>query len=455
MSNVAVGEPSTPQHPSATDPAPSVDHADQLARLRVPRAAVRVLRPCLLHDGIDALAPELDRELTVAWHEAATADRITTFVPASGAATRLWSEPLESLPDELATRLGAARDAGLPKGLVPFHRYADGTVRTAVEEQVRAATQVAGARARVHFTVPVDHRAAFEAELARIADQVAPTVTLTTSVQDPATDTVAIHLDGRQVLLDDGTPLLRPGGHGALLSELDALGADLVVIRNVDNICVHRLRGHLADWRRRLVGALVAVEQRVHDALRALDAGEADPEVLRELLLRLGITAPEGVDLPRFAWEQLHRPLRVCGMVPDVGHSGGGPFWAADADGIERRQIVEAAEFDTDDPEQQELMRSATHFNPVEIAASLRDHRGEPYDLSAYVDDRAWIVTEKSWNGERIRVLERPGLWNGGMGRWNTLFVELPISVFHPVKTARDLLEPGHDGLLTDDPTEF
>jgi hypothetical protein len=452
MTDIAVaGSARNRGAPRAGDPADLYEDPrweDQLARLRAPRAALRVLRPCLLHDGIDVFAPEIDRDLTLNWLDAATRNRITSFIPASGAATRLWSEPLDKVPPELRQRLEAARDAGLPKGLVPFHRYADGSIRTAVEEQVRAATQVAGPRARVHFTVPVAHRRAFEEELQRIRRTVAPSAGLTTSIQDPATDTVAVHLDGRLVRTPEGDPLLRPGGHGALLAELGRLGADLAVIRNVDNICVHRLRGELAEWRRRLVGALVAVESAVHEMLRALDRGTVDRVALRDLLLRFGLAPPRGESLEAFARDQLHRPLRVCGMVPDVGHSGGGPFWVADEAGMPRRQIVEAAEFDRHDAGQQALMRASTHFNPVEIAASLRDHRGEPYDLEQFIDHRAWIVTEKAYQGDRIRVLERPGLWNGGMGRWITLFVEVPLCVFHPVKSATDLTLPGHDGML-------
>jgi hypothetical protein len=420
-------------------------YAAQLERLRGPRPSVRVVRPCTLGDGVETFGFGVEEELLDRW--TASRERISSFIPASGAATRLWSS-LASAPPELAERLLRAREQGLPKGLVPFHRYPDGSERTAVEEHVREAMELGGPTTRVHFTVGPEVRAIFERELARLREYVAPDALLELGVQDPATDTVAIDEEGEPVYTPEGELLTRPAGHGALLSNLASLGADLVLIKNIDNICAEPARPEVVLWRKRLVGALVAMEERIHQLLRDLDQGKATEMACYEMLQRLKLKPPHGQAVIPFTRAQLARPLRVCGMVPNEGQRGGGPFWVQDAQGVMRRRIVEDVEIDQNYPGQELIIRASTHFNPVEIAASLRDPEGKPYDLDQYVDDSSWLVTRKDHQGRTIRVLERPGLWNGGMAGWTTVFVEMDPCVFQPVKSVTDLLAPAHDGCI-------
>jgi hypothetical protein len=416
-----------------------------MERLRGPRPSVRVVRPCTLGDGVETFGFDVESELLERW--AASKERLSSFIPASGAATRLWSS-LSSAPPELAERLRLAREQGLPKGLVPFHRYPDGTDRTAVEEHVREAMELGGPQTRVHLTVGPEVRSAFEKELARLREHVASEAVLEIGVQDPATNTVAIDEDGELVHTPEGEVLTRPAGHGALLANLASMGADLVLIKNIDNICADPARPEVVLWRKRLVGALVALEERVHHLLREIDQGKATEMACYEMLTRLKLKPPRGASVMEFTRSQLARPLRLCGVVPNEGQRGGGPFWVKDEDGVTRRRIVEDVEIDQNYPGQELIIRASTHFNPVEIAASLRDPDGKPYDLEQYVDDRSWIVTSKDYEGRRIRVLERPGLWNGGMAGWTTVFVEMPPCVFQPVKSVTDLLSPAHDGCI-------
>jgi hypothetical protein len=417
----------------------------QLERLRGPRPSVRVVRPCTLGDGVETFGFDVERELLDRW--AAARGRISSFIPASGAATRLWSS-LASAPPELAARLRRAREEGLPKGLVPFHLYPDGTERTAVEEHVREAMELGGPTTRVHFTVGPESRTLFERELARLREHVAADALLELGLQDPATHTVAIDEKGELVHTPEGEVLTRPAGHGALLSNLAALGGDLVLIKNIDNICADPARPEVVLWRKRLVGALVALEERIHQVVRDIDQGKANELVCYEMLQRLKLKPPRGQAVIPFTRAQLARPLRVCGMVPNEGQRGGGPFWVRDEDGVTRRRIVEDVEIDQNYPGQEHIILASTHFNPVEIAASLRDPDGKPYDLDQYVDDKSWFVTTKEYQGRPIRVLERPGLWNGGMAGWTTVFVEMDPCVFQPVKSVTDLLAPAHDGCI-------
>lgn len=463
---------------------------DALRRLRGPRPVVRLHRPATLGDGILALDAGALDGLGARADEAAAAGRLSTFVPASGAATRLCAALVQAHRDGLDRLADRARAvvapvvahaealavwpeaqaagarpgdagailaalvgedglalAGRPKALVPFHREADGP-RTAFDAQLaeaEALVQDAQGVVRAHFTVSPEHRGAFEAALARAQARTAATLDVRFSVQDPATDTPAVTPEGAPFRTADGWLLFRPGGHGALLGNLAACGGDLVLLKNVDNVGPASDRPSVLRWRRALAGWLVALlDDRVAPAVRALRAGQGTTAARRLVHDVLG--ADLGDD-PAALLDRLARPWRVCGMVPNQGAPGGGPFWAEGPDGI-ALQIVEGVQVDTGDPEQAAIAAQATHFNPVEIVAALRDVDGAPHDLPRWSDPDAGLVTRKTHSGRPLRALEHPGLWNGGMARWNTVFVVVPPGVFRPVKTLSDLLGRAHGGPL-------
>ncbi len=376
----------------------------QLRQLRGPRPTAAMVRPCTVGDGIERLDAADFERLERRWQEVAASGRISSFIPASGAATRLLSTLSGQLPEALVSPFGdRVSDPGsTPKGLLPFHRYAD-HVRTAFDEHIVEAALLgrsAAGEVAAHFTVAASHIERFEAAVESAVSR-APDARFEIgfSVQHPSTDTPCIDADGFPVKTD-GRLLFRPGGHGALLKNLDECGGDVVLVKNIDNIVRDEQRAEVVAWRRRLVGRLV-------EELAAAKAESDD------------------------------RPVRVCGMVPNSGQPGGGPFWVRTSDGGESAQIVEGAQMAEED---KHLLAGATHFNPVDLALALRDPRGAPYSLGDYTDPEAVIVTEKTVQGEQSVVLEHPGLWNGGMARWRTVFVEVPALVFNPVKTIDDLL---------------
>jgi hypothetical protein len=488
--------------------------ARQLELLRNPPPPTHVLRPCQPGDGIRRIAEAERPRLLAAAAGAAAAGRASKFVPASGAASRMFkalredldhpAEPpprdvvelLAGLPrlafcEDLAAALArdgrdlaALRAAGdratilaylleprgldyddRPKGLIPFHRYPDGP-RTAFEEHlVEAAGQVADARrvARLHATVAppfeADFRDLLERARGRFEAPLGVRFAVDFSSQHPSTDTLAADPEGRPFRQDDGTLLLRPGGHGALienLAELAAAGGDLVLLKNIDNVAPDAGKPLVNLWRRLLLGLLVELEGRVARLLARLEGGGAADHGAAaeavELLGELGRALPGGFGAAAPAArrallaERLSRPLRVCGVVRNTGEPGGGPFWVRGGDGEVSAQIVETSQIDAADPGQRAQLASATHFNPVDIACALRDRHGRPHDLARHVDPATVFLAEKSHAGRPLRALERPGLWNGAMAGWNTLFVEVPNETFAPVKTVLDLLRPEHQG---------
>ena len=487
--------------------------ARQLAVLAAPPVHAHLDRPCTIGDGIVRLEPERLEALLARHAEAALAGRVTAFVPASGAASRMFKDLLaaRALPGPLAPGdVASLRDraearaleayvdglprfaffgaldavlasrgldgaslrahgpwrplldallaadaldyAERPKGLLPFHRAAEG-VRTAFEEHlVESATisRDASGRCRLHFTVSPEHRALFEALLeaagAAHGARLGVRFEVGFSEQHPDTDTIAASLEGGPFRDESGRLLFRPAGHGALLRNLAEQGADLVLLKNVDNVAVDRMKSGTSRWSRALVGLAAELAAAAH-VLRARldDAADATavPDAARFAAEALGVG---GVAAERNALaELLDRPVRVCGMVPNTGEPGGGPFWVRGEDGRVTRQIVESAQV-APEAAQQAVLKSATHFNPVLLACALRDRAGRAWDLPRFVDERAAIVTRKSSGGRELLALERPGLWNGAMAAWNTVFVEVPLSVFNPVKTVLDLLRPEHQG---------
>jgi hypothetical protein len=356
-----------------------------------------------------------------------------------------------------------------PKALIPFHRYRapDGgegeEVRTAFEEQlVEAARVVADAEgvARLHFTVPPEARAAIEEHLEaarrRYEGRLGARFEVSFSVQSPATDTLA--LDPKTLgpfRLADGSLLLRPGGHGALLENLQAVadrGGDLVLVKNIDNVQPDRVRGEVVRWKELLGGYLLELRAASGELLGRLEAAAegAVEETERFLGERLGVKVPAafqalpGSERRRRLAERLDRPLRAAGMVVNRGEPGGGPFWVKAPDGTISVQIVERSQIDEAVPSQVRIFNASTHFNPVDLACAVRSFAGEPYDLPRYVDESAVFLAEKNHEGRPLLALEHPGLWNGAMAGWNTAFVEVPETTFSPVKTVFDLLRKEH-----------
>ncbi|MGM0452989.1 MAG: DUF4301 family protein [Thermodesulfobacteriota bacterium] len=348
-----------------------------------------------------------------------------------------------------------------PKGLIQFHRYPDGA-RTAFEEHlVEAADYVrdAGGKCRLHFTVSPEHENRFRSLLTQTGPAYesahSAEFDVAFSRQHPATDTIAVDMENRPFRDQNGRLVFRPGGHGALIENINNLGADIVFIKNVDNVVPDRLKAETYLWKKVLAGCLLELEEQIRGHLRqletddhGLDLGAAEAFVENELGVRLPPEVKSATleKKRRYLIDRLDRPLRVCGMVPSSGEPGGGPFWVKDPDGSESIQIVENAQVDPASEKQQAIVRELTHFNPVDIVCSLRNERGQPYDLRRFVDGSAVFISHKSKDGRDLKALEHPGLWNGGMAFWNTVFVEVPLITFNPVKTVNDLLRDVHQG---------
>ena len=481
----------------------------QLATFRRGIPFTKLKRPCRLDDGIRPLGsldlPAVTRE----FERARAAGRITKFVPASGAGTRMFkfleTARLQGESDKIAAadqlkqfvsglpkfafhrdlknellrqgrqldRLIAEKDyppvidalldslnyANLPKGLLPFHRY-PGTTRTPVAEHLVEAADYAEddeGRARVHFTVSPDHQRAVRQHIEQVRQELAqPTAAwiIGCSVQNPSTDTIAVAMDNRPFRDSRGNLLFRPAGHGALLSNLHALHGDVVFIKNIDNVVTDHLRETSSQYKKLLGGLLVQLQDASFSFLTRLESGtvsSADLEQITEWAKHsLAMTLPDDWSTRThsqkiqwlFTW--LNRPLRVCGMVPNVNHPGGGPFWVEEKDGATSLQIVESSQVDPDSPAQRDIFTSSTHFNPVDMVCGVRDYQGNPFNLDQFVDPDTGFIAKKSYEGRELKALELPGLWNGSMAKWHSVFVEMPRRTFNPVKTALDLLLPEH-----------
>ncbi|WP_373719735.1 DUF4301 family protein [Bacteroides heparinolyticus] len=346
----------------------------------------------------------------------------------------------------------------LPKGLLKFHKYEDGN-RTPLEEHlVEGALYAANknGKVNVHFTVSPEHRTLFrtlvDAKAMAYAQKYGVNYNVTFSEQKPSTDTIAVDMENNP-FRDAGKLLFRPGGHGALIENLNDLDADVIFIKNIDNVVPDRLKGDTVLYKKLIAGVLVTLQQRAFAYLRLLDSGrythEQILEVLQFLQKQLYCKNPEIKDLEDaelviYLKEKLNRPMRVCGMVKNVGEPGGGPFLAYNSDGTVSLQILESSQIDMDDPAKKEMFEKGTHFNPVDLVCAVRDYKGHKFDLVKYVDKATGFISYKSKNGKDLKALELPGLWNGAMSDWNTIFVEVPLSTFNPVKTVNDLLREQH-----------
>ncbi len=347
----------------------------------------------------------------------------------------------------------------LPKGLLKFHRYADG-VRTPLEEHlVEGALYAAGktGKVNVHFTVSTEHRALFEklvaAKVGEYEAKYGAKYHISFSEQKPSTDTVAADMENKPFRDKDGKLLFRPGGHGALIENLNDLDADIVFIKNIDNVVPDRLKADTVIYKKLLAGVLVTLQKQAFEYLELLDSGHYSHEQLETIIRfvqqqlrcrRTDLKELEDADLVIYLRKKLNRPMRVCGMVKNVGEPGGGPFLAYNPDGTISLQILESSQIDMNDPEKKAMFEKGTHFNPVDLVCAIRDYKGRKFNLLEHVDKATGFISYKSKNGKDLKALELPGLWNGSMSDWNTVFVEVPLSTFNPVKTVNDLLREQH-----------
>ena len=347
----------------------------------------------------------------------------------------------------------------LPKGLLKFHRYADG-VRTPLEEHlVEGALYAAGktGKVNIHFTVSTEHRALFEklvaAKVGEYEAKYGAKYHISFSEQKPSTDTVAADMENKPFRDKDGKLLFRPGGHGALIENLNDLDADIVFIKNIDNVVPDRLKADTVIYKKLLAGVLVTLQKQAFEYLELLDSGHYSHEQLETIIRfvqqqlrcrRTDLKELEDADLVIYLRKKLNRPMRVCGMVKNVGEPGGGPFLAYNPDGTISLQILESSQIDMNDPEKKAMFEKGTHFNPVDLVCAIRDYKGRKFNLLEHVDKATGFISYKSKNGKDLKALELPGLWNGSMSDWNTVFVEVPLSTFNPVKTVNDLLREQH-----------
>lgn len=460
--------------------------------------------------GILVADADLQEKYLKAWDAYKDSDKkIVKFVPASGAASRMfknlfeflgadYSEPTTDFEKKFFSRVhdfafydelneacvkntrkdidtliaeknykavvaNLLESAGLnygalPKGLLKFHRYEDG-VRTPLEEHlVEGALYAAGktGQVNVHFTVSTEHRALFQQlvdeKVAAYSSRFGVQYQVSFSEQKPSTDTVAADMENKP-FRDNGKLLFRPGGHGALIENLNDLDADIVFIKNIDNVVPDRLKADTVTYKKLLAGALVTLQKKAFEYLELLDSGHYSHEQLETIIRfvqqdlrcrRADIKNLEDADLVIYLRKKLNRPMRVCGMVKNVGEPGGGPFLAYNPDGTVSLQILESSQIDMKDPEKKAMFEKGTHFNPVDLVCAVRDYKGNKFNLLNFVDKATGFISYKSKNGKDLKALELPGLWNGSMSDWSTVFVEVPLSTFNPVKTVNDLLREQH-----------
>lgn len=459
-------------------------------------------------EGILKLTEEEQQAFAEAWNEAAKSLHIVKFVPASGAASRMFKDlfsfseasydvPTTDFEKTFFNNLEhyaffCALDAQcktlhnknceellkegeykkivnallqkeglnygqLPKGLLLFHRYED-SVRTPAEEHLVEGALYAkedDGTVNVHFTVSPEHRSLFEAHIKEnvpaLEEKFGVKYNISFSEQKSSTDTVAATPDNEPFRQDDGSLLFRPAGHGALIENLNDIAADILFIKNIDNVVPDRLKPETVHNKKLLAGVLVSLQKKTFKYLQLLESGQYSPIDLQEIKLFLEkelccktLLPLEGKALADYLYQKLNRPMRVCGMVPNVGEPGGGPFLVYNQDGSISLQILESSQINMDDEKSKAMFVKGTHFNPVDLVCAVKNYKGEKFNLPDFVDKNTGFISLKSKNGRELKALELPGLWNGAMSDWNTVFVEVPLITFNPVKTVNDLIREQH-----------
>ena len=346
-----------------------------------------------------------------------------------------------------------------PKGLLPFHKYKTHPA-TAFEEHMYEAAlyDESNGVAKLHFTISKEHNNDFDEEMdkieSRVTEKTGVSFETSFSYQKESTDTLAVSMENEPFRFATGEILFRPGGHGALIENLNDQDADIIFIKNIDNVVVYKYKHELAQFKKILAGKLIEVQNRAYKYAKLLDETTPNEQMINEikdfLRTELNVHVKSDVDKYKevyqieFLKEKLNAPIRICGMVKNEGEPGGGPFWIKDEDGNISLQIVESPQIDSKNKFQEDILKAATHFNPVDIVCSTKNYKGEKYNLLDYVNKQQAFITNKTKEGKELKALELPGLWNGGMAFWNTIFVEVPLTTFNPVKTVVDLLKPAH-----------
>ena len=381
------------------------------------------------NNGIMVADEAMQKMYLAAWDAYKDGDRkIVKFVPASGAASRMFKNMFEFL--------GA--DYDVPT--TDFEKkFFDHIHNFAFYNDLNAAC--------------MDNTGKNIDAVSEYAQKYGVEYNISFSEQKPSTDTIAADMENKPFRDDKGKLLFRPGGHGALIENLNDLDADIVFIKNIDNVVPDRLKADTVTYKKLIAGVLVTLQKQAFDYLELLDSGHYSHEQLENIIrfvqqqLRCrkeDIKDMEDADLVIYLRKKLNRPMRVCGMVKNVGEPGGGPFLAYNPDGTVSLQILESSQIDMKDPEKKAMFEQGTHFNPVDLVCAVRDYKGNKFNLTAYVDKATGFISYKSKNGKDLKALELPGLWNGSMSDWSTVFVEVPLSTFNPVKTVNDLLREQH-----------
>jgi len=463
---------------------------------------MKIVAPATPERGIQVL-DEAAVEAAAKYYDGAAINGKCKFVPASGAASRMFKDLFSGLDalkagKELADDAPAAKfvdqiqsfafytpelfgeqtckcpeyrqsvlsktltDEGLgygakPKGVLKFHKYTDGEIRTAFAEHLVEAQNYMrneDGTANLVVTISPEHQHLFEEAYAEVKAayeaKYGVKYNITFTFQDKATDTIAVDVENKPFRTETDSLLFRPAGHGALIYNLNRIEEEVVSIKNIDNVANERLLPETATWKKVLLGKALELRDKIYGYLNALDA-EATPALCDEIEAFLDntlcVTLPAAADFEaRVAAlrAKLNRPIRVAGMVKNQGEPGGGPFIIAEKDGSTSLQVLESVQINMSDDHARECLASATHFNPVDIVCCLHDYKGQSFDLLQYVDEDAGFISSKSYQGRELKALELPGLWNGAMSNWNTLFVEVPLATFNPVKVVLDLLRPAH-----------
>ncbi|MEQ8239531.1 MAG: DUF4301 family protein [Cyclobacteriaceae bacterium] len=363
---------------------------------------------------------------------------------------REYIKILETLLSEKGLDYGS-----LPKGLLRFHKY-ENENRTPVEEHIVEGAQYAkqaDGTVQLHFTVSPDHMEKFKSHIEEVRGKYESKydvkLSVSYSIQKSSTDTIAVDMDNEPFRNEDGSILFRPAGHGALLENLNDISADVVFIKNIDNVVPDHMKAETIKYKKVIGGLLLKYKEQIHEMYHSLEK-DGDLEAAVQLLEKVGLKPSDSYasmsdeEKRTYLKSKLNRPIRVCGMVKSEGDPGGGPFWVKSEDGSITLQIVETAQIDLTDENQKKVFNEATHFNPADIVCYLKDVEGNEFDLMNYRDPDTGFVTKKSKDGQDLKAQELPGLWNGSMADWNTVFVEIPVITFNPVKSVNDLLKPEH-----------
>jgi len=471
----------------------------QLDLLKTGITYLEVVAPATPERGMKVLSAEDQKAAEAAFD--GTKRRVMKFVPASGGASRMFKDifnaetdleahkkiagtpgqkfidnlqrfafynpklfegktPLEQLR---ATLHKPGLDYGeMPKGQVLFHKYETGS-RTAFEEHLVEGALYCNQNGvvRMMYTVAPEFLNSFKDLMAKVKPayerKYGVTYQIDFTLQKSSTNTLALAEDGKPFRKDNGELLFRPGGHGSLIGNLSDAKADVIILKNIDNVVKESLVSDTVRWKKIVAGVLEQEAVAVAGYLNRLDVCLTPgmqhedtlalcKEIINFMSTEFCVDVPNvSLDLlPLYLHEKLDRPVRVCGMVKNQGEPGGGPFIVRDADGSTSLQILESVQLNPNDPKTAKLMASSTHFNPVDLACLITDYKGKKFKLAKYVDPQAGFISSKSFQGRPLTALERPGLWNGAMSNWNTVFVEVPLSTFNPVKTVLDLLRPEH-----------